>query len=197
MEIPVKKNEKYVVNILDNGCEGEGIARIDGYTIFVPNTIKNEKCEILILKTKSSYGYGKLLKIIEKSENRQELDCDTYTKCGGCNLRHIQYSETLKLKQSKVQNLVNKNLQSKVLVKSTIGMKTPLYYRNKAQFPVGYNSKNEITTGIYAERTHKIVETKNCMIQNQISQKIANIVLEFLKNNNISAYNEANLKRYN
>lgn len=70
MEIPVKKNEEYTVDIIDQGFEGEGIAKIDGYTIFIPNTIVGEKCKILIVKVTTSHAFGKLLDILETSANR-------------------------------------------------------------------------------------------------------------------------------
>ena len=120
MEIPVKKNEEYIVDIIDNGFQGEGIAKIDNYTIFVNGAIKGEKVKILILKTTSSYAFAKILEIIKASDNRNEIDCLSYKRCGGCNIRHIDYKETLKLKRDIVQNLVNKELAKKVEVQDTV-----------------------------------------------------------------------------
>ena len=85
--------------------------------------------------------FGKVIEIINYSNTRQDLDCNTYKRCGGCNLRHMKYEETLKLKKAIVQNLVNKLLEQKITVKETIGMEKPFFYRNKAQYPVGYNKK--------------------------------------------------------
>ena len=112
----IKKNHEYIVDIIDNGFEGEGIAKINNFTIFIPGAIKGEKIRILIVKVLSSHAFGKIMEIINKSKTRQEADCNTYKRCGGCNLRHIKYEETLKLKQNIVQNLVNKTLKSKVTV---------------------------------------------------------------------------------
>ena len=120
MDIPVKKNEEYIVEIVDNGFEGEGIAKIQGYTIFIPNAIKGEKCKILILKVTTSHAFGKIEEILVPSLERQEADCATYKRCGGCNLRHIQYETTLKMKQNAVQNLINKTLENKIKVENTI-----------------------------------------------------------------------------
>lgn len=120
MDIPVKKNEEYIVEIVDNGFEGEGIAKIQGYTIFIPNAIKGEKCKILILKVTTSHAFGKIEEILVPSLERQEADCATYKRCGGCNLRHIQYETTLKMKQNVVQNLINKTLENKIKVENTI-----------------------------------------------------------------------------
>ena len=118
--MPVEKNKEYIVDIIDNGFEGEGIAKIDNFTIFVPGTIKGEKVKILVVKVLSSHAFGKVLQIIEKSEARQDIDCETYKRCGGCNMRHIKYEDTLKMKQNAVQSLVNKTLKNKIKVKETL-----------------------------------------------------------------------------
>lgn len=134
--------------------------------------------------------FGKVIEIINYSNTRQDLDCNTYQRCGGCNLRHMKYEETLNLKKAIVQNLVNKSLEQKITVKETIGMEKPFFYRNKAQYPVGYNKKGEIVTGVYASRTHEIIPIESCAIQMQVSQEILKFIIQFMKENKISAYNE-------
>lgn len=118
--MPVQKNKEYIVDIIDNGFEGEGIAKIENFTIFIPGAIKGEKVKILIVKVLSSHAFGKVIEIIEKSEARNDIDCDTYKRCGGCNMRHIKYEDTLKMKRNAVQALVNKTLKNKIEVKETI-----------------------------------------------------------------------------
>ncbi|MBR3162848.1 MAG: 23S rRNA (uracil(1939)-C(5))-methyltransferase RlmD [Clostridia bacterium] len=185
-----EKNKEYIVDIIDNGFEGEGIAKIDDFTIFIKGAIKGEKVKILIVKVLSSYAYGKIIEIIEKSEHRTVEECLTYKRCGGCNLRHIDYKETLKIKQNAVQSLVNKTLKNKVTVEETLGMEKPYYYRNKLQYPVGLNSNGEPVMGAFANRTHEIIPVEKCLIQNETAQEVAKEVFEFIKENHISIYNE-------
>lgn len=186
----IQKNQEYTVEIIDNGYEGEGIAKIDNFTIFIQGAIKGEKVKILIVKVLSSHAFGKILEIIDKSEKRQDADCSTYKRCGGCNLRHIKYEETLKMKQNAVQSLVNKTLKNKIIVQETVGMENPFYYRNKAQYPLGINKDGEPVIGVFASRTHEVIPMEKCLIQNSQSEEIAKYVLEFIKQNNISIYNE-------
>ena len=190
MEKQIKKNEEYIVDIVDYGIDGEGIAKINDFTIFIPNALKGEKIKIHIVKVLASYGYGKIVTILEKSPHRVESECVTYKRCGGCNLRHIDYEETLNIKQKVVQNLVNKVLKNKIKVKPTIGMGNPFYYRNKAQFPVGENKTKGVNVGVFAKRTHEIIPISNCYIQNTISQKIAFAIQKFIEEKQISVYNE-------
>ena len=190
----IKKNQEYIVDIIDNGYEGEGIAKIDNFTVFIPGAIKGEKIKILIVKVLSSHAFGKILEILEKSEKRQNADCPTYKRCGGCNLRHIQYEETLKMKQNAVQSLVNKTLKNKIQVDKTIGMDKPYHYRNKAQYPLGIDKNGDPVIGVFANRTHEVIPMENCFIQNPQSEEIAKYVLQFIKQNNISIYNEETQK---
>lgn len=186
----VQKNQEYIVEIIDNGYEGEGIAKIDNFTIFIPGAIKGEKVKILIVKVLSSHAFGKVIEIINKSEFRQDSDCLTYKRCGGCNLRHIKYEQTLKIKQNSVQSLVNKTLKNKIEVQETVGMENPFHYRNKAQYPFGVNKDGEPVIGVFANRTHEVIPIDKCLIQNPQSEEIAKYILNLIKENKISIYNE-------
>lgn len=186
----VVKNKEYIVDIIDNGFEGEGIAKIDNFTIFIPGAIKGEKIKILIVKVLSSHAFGKIIEIINHSVSRIVPDCLTYKRCGGCNLRHIKYEETLKMKQNAVQSLINKVLKNKIKVQETVGMENPFHYRNKAQYPVGKDTKGDPIIGVFANRTHEIISLKKCLIQNQETEEIAKFILEFIKENKISVYDE-------
>lgn len=191
-QITMKKNEEYIVQIVDNGFQGEGIAKIDGQVIFVPGAIKGEKVKIKILKVTSKVCYAKILEILEKSKYRTASKCDTYSKCGGCHLRHMDYDFTIQLKKEAVENTLKKALGRKLQVNEVIKMEEPLYYRNKLQYPVGVNENGQIVMGVFAERSHRIIPTQKCMLQNKLAQSIANDIFEFVKQNNIPGYDEKN-----
>ena len=169
----IKKNAEFIVDIIDYGANGEGIAKINGYTIFVLGAIKGEQCKIHILKALKTHAFAKVVQVIIKSDKRVEPDCTTFERCGGCDLRHIEYKETLKIKQQKVQNLVNKMLNSNIIVDATIGMDNPNFYRNKAIYPISQIKE----VGIFAKRSHNIIPINECKIQTKISQEIAKYIL--------------------
>lgn len=195
MDKTIIKNNEYIVDIIDNGIEGEGIAKIDNFTIFIPGAIKGEKAKIIIVKVLTSYAYGKIIEIIKKSDKRIEVDCSTYKRCGGCNLRHIDYEETLEIKQNMVQNLVDKNLKTKIKVNKTIGMGNPYHYRNKLQYPVGIDKNGNSTIGVFANRTHEIINMQKCFIQNENAEKIAKYVFNYWVEENLGIYDENTRKR--
>ena len=190
----INKNDEFIVNIIDDGINGEGIAKIDNFTVFVKAAIKGEKAKIKIIKVLTSHAYGKILEIIDRSVYRKNPDCDTYNRCGGCCLRHIDYEYTLKIKKNIVENVLRKQGLDYIKVNDVLGMKKPYYYRNKLQYPLGLDKANNKVMGVFEERSHNVINTEKCMIQNKLIQSIANDIFTFIKNNNISVYNEKSLK---
>lgn len=133
----VKKNEVYTIDITGMTHEGQGVGRIDNFTVFVDGPIEGEKVEIKIIKVKTSYAIGKLLKVLEPSADRTEPFCPSYKRCGGCSLQHMNYEAGLKFKTGIVRENIRRigGLEG-VVVHDAIGMEQPLNYRNKAQYPV-------------------------------------------------------------
>ena len=185
----VQKNQKLVVEIVDLSSEGAGVAKVDGYPIFVKDTLVGEKVEILVLRANKNYGFGKAINIIEASPDRVEPKCPVASKCGGCSIQHMSYDCQLKYKKNKVyQNLKRIGGFDDIEVEDTIGMDEPFYYRNKAQYPVGYDKG--IITGFYAANSHRIIDFDNCYIGSKRNKEILNKVKNFIVENNITAYDE-------
>ena len=181
----IQKNEEFEVEILDMGFEGEGIAKIDGYTVFIKGALKGEKVKIKILKANKDYGFAKLLEVIKPSEIRVEPKCEVFAKCGGCNLQHMDYDAQMQLKTNLVKNTLKKSLGYEPMVENTIGMFLPYNYRNKAQYPV-VDGK----IGFYAGRTHALIENKVCCIQNELTDRLAKDAFEVTQKYNVTTYNE-------
>ena len=194
MEVNIKKNEEYIVDVIDNGFSGEGIAKIDGFTVFVPNVLKGEKVKIKILKVLSSHAFGKSLEILEKDSSRKEVDCQIFYKCGGCTLRYADYGKTLDIKKEAVLSTFRKNYGKEISLDEVIGMENPYNYRNKLQNPIGVDKDGKTVMGVFKERTHEIIETSCCLIQNKESEEVALFIYDFVKKNNIKVYNEKTLK---
>ena len=190
----LNKNEEYIVEIIDNGFQGEGIAKIDGMAIFIPGGIKGEKVKIKILKVTTKIAYAKIIDILEKSENRiDDIDCETFSRCGGCVLRHVNYDATVEMKKVAVETTLRKALGREIKISEVLKMDEPYNYRNKLQYPVGLDNSGNPVMGVFAERTHMVIPTKECKIQDSLSQEIANDIFDFIVKNNIKVYDEKNL----
>ena len=186
---PVEKNKKYTVEITAVSSEGSGIAKIDGYTLFVPDTVDGDVCEILVVKTKSSYGYGKLMKVISPSENRTTPPCPHFAKCGGCQLMSMDYAHQLEFKKTAVHDALSR-IGGVDTEPDIIGMDEPFRYRNKMIFPIDKNGN----WGFYRERSHDVIPLEDCLLGGEINKEIMNTVCDYMKKAGVSAYDEKSHK---
>ena len=190
--IPVKKNEDYIMTIDNMGYEGEGVGKIDNFTVFVAGAIIGEVVKVKIVKVSKKFAFGKLLEIIEESVSRIEPVCSIYKNCGGCNLQHIDYKAQLDFKTNRVVQVINRiGKLEEVIVHSTIGMERPYNYRNKVQLPVN-NINSVVNIGFYAQRSHDIINMENCHIQDKVADVIVKLTRQWIKEFNIECYNEEN-----
>ena len=187
--VPVKKNQDYIVDISGLTSEGSGVAKIEGFTVFVEGALSEETVEIKIVKVLKNYAYGKLLRILKPSAGRVEPSCGAVKRCGGCQLQHMSYEAQLQYKTRQVKDAIERIGGLKdVTVHDTIGMENPWRYRNKAQFPVGFDG--DVMIGFYASRSHEIIDIPQCSIQDLVNDKVIQTVREFIKKYDISVYDE-------
>ncbi|WP_396136079.1 23S rRNA (uracil(1939)-C(5))-methyltransferase RlmD [Bacillus sp. NEB1478] len=190
-DLPVHKNESYEVEILDLTHEGAGVARVNGFTLFVPNTLPGERAKVKVVGLKKGFGFGRLEELIEPSQERVEPPCPIYKWCGGCQLQHLSYAGQLEYKRKQVEDVLTRiGKLENVPVLPTLGMDDePWRYRNKAQVPVGERD-GRIITGFYQKRSHEIVEMDSCIITGDTNDDAVQAVKEIVNKYNISAYNE-------
>lgn len=188
--IPVKKNDYIDVEFVDLTHEGQGVAKIDGFPVFVPGGLPGESAQIKILNVKKNYGYGKLIEIREKSPYRVEIPKEDMHKYGGCQLHHMSYEGQLQFKQNLVEQTLTRigKLQD-VNIHPIIGMEQPFHYRNKAQVPVGERN-GRLITGFYKPRTHEIIDTDESVIHMEAINDAIKIVKEICSELGVAAYNE-------
>jgi len=189
------KNQIIQTKIIDMGTEGEGIGKIDGFTFFIKDAVIGDVVEAKVMKAKKNYAYARLEKVVTPSSFRVEPKCKFARSCGGCQLQAMDYEQQLEFKNRKVKNNMlriggfSEELLNSIM-EEPVGMETPYYYRNKAQFPFGYDKEGNVITGFYAGRTHSIIANTDCMLGVKENQQILEIILEFMKQYDITAYNE-------
>ncbi len=188
--IPVKKNDSIEVVFEDLTYDGAGVAKVDGYPIFVANALPGEKATIIVTKVNNGYGFGRLMEILEKSPERVEISAEDRNKFGGCQIQHLSYAGQLKFKEKQVREVISRIGKLKdVTIHPIIGMDEPLHYRNKAQVPVG-EIDGKLVAGFFKPRTHEIVETKESIIQHPAINEAIQVVKDIFGELGIPAYNE-------
>ncbi len=189
------KNQIIQVEITDMGTEGEGIGKINGFTFFIKDTVIGDVVEAKVMKAKKNYAYARLEKVVTPSSFRVEPKCKFARSCGGCQLQAMDYEKQLEFKNRKVKNNMlriggfSEELLDSIM-EEPVGMEVPYYYRNKAQFPFGYDKEGNTITGFYAGRTHSIIANTDCMLGVKENRQILEIILEFMEQYDITAYNE-------
>lgn len=188
-----KKDDKVELTITDLGTDGEGIGKIDGYTIFVKDAVVGDVIEAKIMKAKKNYAYARLMAVLTPSPDRVEPKCPVARSCGGCQIQQMDYAAQLRFKQKLVAgNLAHIGglAQGEYEMLPILGMEVPYNYRNKAQYPVGKDREGNTVIGFYAGRTHSIIPNMDCCIGAPSNAGILAIVKKYLDKNNVEPYDE-------
>ncbi len=216
-----KKNDRIQVRIEDVSDEGLGIGRTEGYAWFIKDTVIGDLAEAGVMKMKKTYGFARLIQVLEPSPWRIEPKCPVARACGGCQLQAMDYQEQLRFKERKIYHNLRRigglkqlalpgkggdidawdvddediDAEGKdagvVEMEPIIGMENPWRYRNKAQFPFGKDKDGRIVCGFYAGRTHAIIETDDCLLGVEENREILNTIRTYMEDFRIYPYEEA------
>ncbi len=194
-ETRYNKNDVIEVEITDIGNDGEGIGKVDGYTLFIKDAVIGDVVKAKIMKAKKNYAYAHLEDVVKPSEYRTTPACHIAKQCGGCQLQFMSYERQLQYKQNKVRNNIIRlgafpADEIDRIMEPIIGMENPFQYRNKAQFPVGTDKNGKIITGFYAGHSHNIIANTDCKIGTVENKEILEAVIFYMEKNHVSAYNE-------
>ena len=174
------------------GINGEGIGFYKKTLIFVPGALKGEEVFCQISSVRRNFAEAKLLKINKKSKNRVDPACSIYKECGGCQIMHLQYDKQLEFKTDIIRQALMKfkpEGYENYEIRKTIGMSEPEHYRAKLQFQVRSFGGN-VKAGLYAQGTHRLIDIKDCLVQDRLTQEMINRVAELLGKYKLPIYNE-------
>ena len=202
----MKKNDVFTVTIEDMSEDGAGLGRVDGYIWFIKDTVIGDVVKAGVMKMKKTYGFARLIQVLEPSPQRVAPRCPVARQCGGCQLQMMDYEAQLKFKERKVYNNLKRigGLENLLLpdeaagedggefvrMEPIMGMEEPWRYRNKAQFPFGVSKDGRVINGFYAGRTHSIIENEDCLLGVEENREILGIVREFMEEFGIKPYDE-------
>jgi len=194
--MPYNKNDILTVEINDIGVDGEGIGKVNGYTLFIKDAIIGDTVKVKIMKAKKSYAYAHLEEVVKPSPFRTLPKCEFHKSCGGCQIQALSYDKQLEFKESKVKNNlihIGDFSQEEIdsIMEPIVGMENPYHYRGKAQFPFGMDKAGNPITGFYAGRTHSIIANTDCLIGVRENEEVLKVIINHMKKYKISSYNES------
>ena len=170
---------------------GLGIAHVDGFVIFVPNTCPNDVVKIKIVKKNKNYANAELVEITKPSLNRVEPFCKLQKVCGSCQLQFIDYNAQLKYKKEIVQDTMHSIYGDEVEVRDVISSPLIKEYRHKIQYPIGQTKESKrILAGYYKSGTHELVNIKYCSIQPKYSDTIIDFIRTKAQELGVTGYDE-------
>lgn len=181
----MKKNEIYEIMITGVTGEGSGVGRINEMAVFVPYALLGETIRVIIIKVAKSYAVGKILEVIKPSKNRLKAECEHFYLCGGCSFWNMTYEEELLYKQRAVEDCIKRIGKLDAEILPVKGAKNIRHYRNKAQFPVSSDG-----IGIYAKKSHRVVNINSCLIQSQDTENIVRAVKKWMEEYKVAPYDE-------
>ncbi len=187
---PVQKNDTLEVTFTDLSHDGAGVAKVEGYTLFVPGALPGEQAAVQVLKTKKGYGFAKLLEITQTSEERVDPPCEIFDRCGGCQIQHLSRNGQAEFKHKMVTDAIERlGGLTDVPVHPVLTMEHPWNYRNKASVPVA-SRNGEFIAGFYQKRSHFIIDMDHCLITDPTVDEVIQEVKQIAKANGVEPYNE-------
>ena len=187
------KNQIYEAVISDYTSEGQGVAKIEGCAVFVPNAICGEKCTVRIEKVGKTWASGKIVELLERSPHRVNRECPVAKLCGGCDFWHMDYEEESRLKAERVRQCLNRMGGENLEQMPILAAPTCHGYRNKAQYPVA-SQKNKAYAGFFRAGTHNVVENQRCLILPEDTDRVKDLVMDYVNRNHVSVYDEVQHK---
>ena len=189
--MPLQKNQILTLRIERLSSDGSGVAHSpDGETVFVPGAAPGDEADVRIVKDCKRYAFGILDHLRTPSPDRIPVDCAVAGPCGGCSLRHLDYTAELRAKQESVLDAFRRIGGLEVPVLDILPSPDVDRYRNKVQFPVGIDKNGVPCIGFYAGRTHRIVPCPDCKLQPSVLNEIGNALCAFFAQQVIRPYDE-------
>ena len=172
--------------------QGEGVAKYQGYTVFVPFGAPGDLVKAQVISAKKDYARA-IIKGILQPGQRVEPKCPWFQECGGCNLQHLNYDIQLAIKTETVRTTLKRiGGISPDIVKDILPTRA-WSYRNKLQAPVAMHM-GQLTAGLYKPRSHDLIPVSECAIQEDVNNQVAKQIAIIARETGVTAWEEREQK---
>lgn len=191
-----KQGDLVEIEITDLSSSGDGVGRVDGWVVFVPDTVPGDRAWVRLIRFKKQYADGKLHQLIHPSPYRIRPRCIVADKCGGCQWQHIEdeYQRNSKHHQviqtfQRIGGFSNPPV-APVLGEGSLQGFTPLQYRNKATYPLAMSATGQVKAGYYRRNSHQIVNLNQCPVQDPRLNPLLAEIKKDIEQQGWTTYNE-------
>ena len=184
-----KKNAVHPLRIEGYTAEGMGVARLEGRVVFVPFTAQGELWRVRLEKVRPHMAWGRGLELLEPSPERSEADCPLFSRCGGCQFRHLTYAEELRAKGQRIADALERVGGVRLALPPVLGAESPDRYRNKVQFPVAPGRRGP-AVGYYRPRSHDVLDVADCLLQPETVTALRLAFLGWMEDFHVPPYEE-------
>lgn len=174
------------------GINGEGIGFYKKTLVFVKGALKGEEVYCQVTQVQKNFVEAKILSVNKSSKFRVQPACPIYEACGGCQIMHLRYDKQLEFKTDLLRQALKKFQPAgyeNYDIRPTIGMDKPVHYRAKLQFQTR-SFGGSVKAGLYAEGSHRLIDIKDCLVQDKLTQNIINSTVQLLDKHKVPIYNE-------
>ncbi len=171
----IKKEEIVNLEITDINHRGEGVGKVNSFTLFVPHVLPGENVTAIVTTLHKSFGEAKPVSIIKTSPFREKSLCPYFPRCGGCRLQHLSYNAQLNWKQKMISEVLRRIAGIDIPVEPVAGMQNPWRFRNKAQIHFSLE-KGKVIAGFYEHGSRNIIDIKQCIVQHLANEQTINII---------------------
>ena len=185
----VRKNTVHTLDVTGYTAEGMGVARLEGRVVFVPGTIQGERWTVRLEKVNKHVAWGRGVELLRPSPERVSPGCPLYGKCGGCQFRHMTYTEELQAKRRRIADALERVGHVRLELPPVLGAEHPDRYRNKVQFPVS-DRKHGLSIGYYRPRSHDVLDAPDCLLQPQAVTRLREAFKDWMETHSIPTYDE-------
>jgi 23S rRNA (uracil1939-C5)-methyltransferase len=173
------------------GRDGEGVARLpDGRVAFVAGALPGETVQARLVEQHAHYVRAELIEVGQRSPDRRLPPCPVYPRCGGCTLQHWSYEAEAAYKAERVQDALLHIAGVAVTPAPIRQAPQPYRYRTKAAYP-WTGRPGEAGLGLYARRSHQVVVTDRCLIQDPLLDDVLQAAVKAANALRLEPYDEA------
>jgi 23S rRNA (uracil1939-C5)-methyltransferase len=189
---PVQRGDVVEVDVESLAYGGNGVARLNGYVVFVRRGLPGDRVRARVTKVKRNHAEALAVDVVEPSSQRVEAPCAHYPACGGCRFQDLAYEAQLEQKRRQVEDSLRRlgGLESPPL-EAIVPAESIFHYRNKLEYSFTQTPSGPALGFHKAGRWDEVLEVERCWLTSDSGNGIRNRVRDWAREERLEAYSQA------